>query len=137
MIAERRQHPRVKLDVDVQVGSGSNFYTGRASDISVGGVFVSLPFAPEVGTEVAISLHIGRRKLDIVARCAWVLTSADGGPAGFGADFVTIGPGALRAIEAFTKKQDPLVFEMLEDTQEEAPAPARAAPPKGPPPLPR
>jgi uncharacterized protein (TIGR02266 family) len=127
MTAERRRHPRVKLDVAVDVTTPSNFYTGRTRDISEGGVFVDMPLMPEPGTEVGIRLQLGRRVFDVVARVAWVLNDASGASVGFGAEFVSLPPGAKRAILAFIEKRDPVVFDFLDDADDG---------PKGPPPLP-
>lgn len=134
MSNERRKHPRVSLEVDVDVASGSNFYTGRTRDISVGGIFVEMAVTPEVGTEVGLKLLLGKRQFSVIARCAWLLTGGAGEPVGFGAEFVSLPPGVKRAIEAFMDKRDPMAFDLLDDVEEVADEPS---PKKGPPPLPK
>jgi Tfp pilus assembly protein PilZ len=134
MSNERRKHPRVNLEVDVDVSSGSNFYAGRTRDISMGGIFVEMPVTPEVGTEIGLKLQVGKRQFAVVARCAWILTGSGGAPIGFGAEFTTLVPGAKRAIEAFMAKRDPMAFDLLDDVEEEPEEPPAK---KGPPPLPK
>jgi len=135
MSNERRKHPRVNLDVDVDVSSGSNFYTGRTRDISVGGLFVEMPVTPEVGTEIGLKLAVGKNKFTVVARCAWLLTGKDGAPVGFGAEFVDLKAGVKKAVEAFMEKRDPMAFDLLDDIEDadDEDEPTK----KGPPPLPK
>lgn len=135
MSEERRRHPRVSLEVDVNVTSGSNFYTGRTRDLSVGGIFIELPVAPEVGTDIGVRLALGDRHFAVMARCSWVLTGKGGEPVGFGAEFVRLLPGVKRAIEAFMAKRAPMDFELVEEVEAEVEA-ATGEPKKGPPPLP-
>ena len=133
MSEERRKHPRVSLEVDVNVTSGSNFYTGRTRDLSVGGIFIELPVAPEVGTDIGVRLALGERHFAVMARCSWVLTGKGGEPVGFGAEFVRLLPGVKRAIEAFMAKRAPMDFDLVEEVEDAA---ADAEAKKGPPPLP-
>ncbi|MBL9022535.1 MAG: PilZ domain-containing protein [Myxococcales bacterium] len=120
----------MSLEVDVDVTSGSNFYAGKTRDVSVGGIFIELPVAPEVGTDIGLKLTLGSRQFSVIGRCTWVLSGQDGEPVGFGAEFVGLLPGVKKAIETFMIKRDPLDFELIED--DEPPLSKR-----GPPPLPR
>ncbi|NUO47482.1 MAG: PilZ domain-containing protein [Polyangiaceae bacterium] len=130
MVDERRKHPRLSIEVDVDVATENNFYAGKTHDISMGGIFVEMPVTPEVGTAIALKLQLGIRKYEVVARCAWILTSAGGAPVGFGAELVDLKPALKRVIAQFMTKRDPLSFEILEDDD-------GGREPAGPPPLPR
>ncbi len=140
MTVERRKHPRLQLEVDVDVSTPSNFYVGRTRDISLGGLFIEMPLAPEPGTELTLKLALGKRNFQVSARSTWVLTGAGGGPVGFGVEFVDLAPGVKRAVEAFMDKRDPLAFDLLDDVEDDpdaggGPPPLPGA--GGPPPLPR
>jgi Tfp pilus assembly protein PilZ len=140
MADERRKHPRLSLEVEVDVATENNFYAGKTRDISMGGIFVEMPVTPEVGTPIALKLQLGIRKYEVVARCAWILTDASGAPAGFGAEFVDLKPVLKRVIAQFMAKRDPLSFELLGDDdparEPAGPLPLGGSRGKGPPPLP-
>jgi Tfp pilus assembly protein PilZ len=146
MPEDRRRHPRVNLEVDVDVSTPNNFYAGRTRDLSLGGIFIEMPITPEVGTEVGIKLALGKRRFELVVRCAWILTGPAGAPVGFGAEFTKLQPPLKKAIEGFMQKRDPLAFDLLEDVEDDGepegsggkggPPPLPGGGPKGPPPLP-
>ena len=140
MANERRKHPRVSLEVDVDVTTENNFYAGKTRDLSMGGIFIEMPITPEVGTEIALKLALGKRRFDIVARCAWILTGPGGAPVGFGAEFTKLSPALTKAIETFMQKRDPMVFDLVEEIVDDDSEPGGPPPlpggGKGPPPLP-
>mgnify|MGYP000995209436 CR=1 FL=1 len=130
---ERRRHPRLSLEVDVDVETAHNFYAGRTRDISMGGLFIESPVGLEVGTEVTVSLALGKRRFNLPCKVAWVLGKPAGGTAGFGVEFEALSASVKKVIEAFMKKRAPMDFDVLDDADE---IPEEVKPKKGPPPLP-
>ncbi|NUP10297.1 MAG: PilZ domain-containing protein [Polyangiaceae bacterium] len=135
-MSERRRHPRLSLEVDVDVSTAHNFYAGKTRDISMGGLFIETPVGLEPGTEVTVSLALGQQRFTLTCKVAWILGGASG-TAGFGVEFDSIPEKAKKAIHAFMKKRAPMDFDMAEPELDEADeTPAPAPPRKGPPPLP-
>lgn len=130
---DRRKHPRVTVSVDVDFESGSNFYSGKARDMSEGGVFVeSLVFAP-VGSRIELSLKLFGHRYEIPVEVMWILYDGEGTAVGFGARFLELRRPVRRVISEFMRARAPMPFELLEleddPTSDEAPpAPAEEAP---------
>lgn len=126
---DRRKHPRVTVSVDVDFESGSNFYSGKARDMSEGGLFVeSLVFAP-VGSRIELSLKLFGHRYEIPVEVMWILYDGEGTAVGFGARFLELRRPVRRVIGEFMRARDPMPFELLEleddtDPEEEPPAPA-------------
>jgi hypothetical protein len=55
---ERRRHPRVEADGDVQVTSGGSMRVARLRDLSVDATLVEIDEAWAVGTEVGMELTL-------------------------------------------------------------------------------
>lgn len=126
---ERRKHPRVAISVDVDIGSGSNFYTGRARDISEGGIFIESPLFAPVGTSIELSLRLSGHRYDIPAEVTWVLYDDAGAVVGFGCKFLELRRPVRRAILEFMSTRAPMPFDLLEaeDVEETSdPAPPAA-----------
>lgn len=61
MTEERRQHPRLRVSVPVELrpeGAASPI-RGETSDLSLGGFYIQMMFALDVGTQVDIALQVG------------------------------------------------------------------------------
>jgi Tfp pilus assembly protein PilZ len=125
---DRRKHPRVTVSVDVDFESGSNFYSGKARDMSEGGVFVeSLVFAP-VGTRIELALKLFGHRYDVPVEVTWILYDGVGTVVGFGARFLELRRPVRRAITEFMRARAPMPFEILEveEDVEETPPPQAA-----------
>lgn len=141
---DRRRHPRVSLQVDVDVSTATNFYVGRTRDLSAGGLFVESSERLEPGTEVQLKLRVSGKPLVLDCVVRWGLADEAGAPVGFGVEFVELPAFARRAIEGFMSARDPMDFEELEPEPDEAPGGDHALEPvaavprprKRPPPLP-
>lgn len=120
MSNDRRRHARVSLEVDVDLSTEHNFYTGKTRDISMGGLFIASAIGLEPGTPLKVEVALGKKRYGLATRVAWVLNGEDGKPVGFGVEFESLGPNAARAIEAFLKKRDPLQFGMLSEADGDA-----------------
>lgn len=139
---DRRRHPRVTISVDVDFESGSNFYTGRARDISEGGVFIESPLFAPVGSRIGLSLRLAGHRHEVPVEVMWILCDDVGNAIGFGARFLELRRAVRRAILEFMSSRAPMPFDLLE--AEECPAsepppsePRSSQKPRvGPPPLP-
>lgn len=142
---DRRRHPRVTISVDVDIETGSNFYTGQARDISEGGVFIESPLFAPVGTRIDLSLRLQGHRHQVPVEVMWVLYDDTGAAVGFGARFLEMRRAVRRAIQDFMSARAPMPFELLEpeDADEAADSDLDPAVPQvtpspriGPPPLP-
>jgi uncharacterized protein (TIGR02266 family) len=138
-VDDRRRHPRIKLQVDVDVRSEHNFFTTRTLDASEGGLFIETNLPLEVGTLVDLQLHLpGVPSREIKARVAWALADLSGATTGLGLEFVSLEPRLQDAIADFMQRRAPLTFDSEEPAEEPAEDAAEdAADPPSPPPLPR
>lgn len=134
---DRRRHPRLSLEVDVDVSTAHNFYAGRTRDISMGGLFIESPIGLEPGTEITVSLALGPKRFTLPCKVTWILGARDGASAGFGVEFDALPDVARKAIHAFMKTRAPLDFDVSDPELDEGPETADESPSlKGPPPLP-
>ena len=62
---ERRAHPRSPTRMQIEFKTPVHFRRGRLSNFSRGGVFVNTPFAPDVGTELVVLMHIESENLTL------------------------------------------------------------------------
>jgi PilZ domain-containing protein len=86
---ERRQNPRVKCDVPVEIRpEGEANMWGKASDIGLGGCFVEMPIPLKPDTKFEIALWIGETKLRLKGEVA---STAPG--FGIGVRFVNVAAG--------------------------------------------
>jgi uncharacterized protein (TIGR02266 family) len=108
---EKRVHPRVSLEASVDFNSGSNFFTGQAKDISVGGLFLETPAAVQVGMPLMLRLEILNKKLNIEAEVTWVMLDGKR-QVGIGARFLKLAEADRKHIEAFMVFREPMRFEM-------------------------
>jgi uncharacterized protein (TIGR02266 family) len=128
---ERRKNNRVALHADVDVSTGSNFFVGRAQDISSGGLFIQSDTLLDPGTEVQVKVRIPGRLFVIDCVVRWGLSSPDGKPIGYGVEFVDLTPPAKKAIETFMTTRNPMAFDGLEPEPDDEPAPAAPSPTPG------
>lgn len=114
MIHERRKAARIRLAVEVEITSGSNFYAARTRDISTGGLFIETPVALPVCAPIEIELSLTGNRHSIRAEVAWILGGSDGATEGVGVRFLELVPRTRAAIEHFMARRAPMPFEMLE-----------------------
>lgn len=135
MSEERRRHARVSLGVEVDVSSASNFFVGKARDLSMGGLFVETPIPLPIGTPVTLDLVLDGRKHGLRAEVVWALDASDGTTIGVGVRFTELPSRAKTAILAFVQRRAPVEFEMF-DPEPEAPGSPPPLPGLHPPPFP-
>lgn len=97
---DKRSHPRVPLSADVtcEVSGGASF-TGRAKDISIGGMFIESEMSASFGTQVTIVLRLPNTKADskLPGIIRWLK------PGGFGVQFGLLGARETHAISELFK----------------------------------
>lgn len=130
MSPERRKHARLKLEIEVDVTSGHNFFSGRTRDASEGGLFVQTDLELPIGSKVQLVIRLpGSLGIEADAEVAWALSDEHGVVQGIGVKFLALAPRTLEVIKRFMSARTPMLF----DTEEAVEEPA----PEGPPPLPR
>ncbi len=123
MNQERRQHARVILGVEVDVSSSSNFFVGKARDLSMGGLFVETPVPVPIGTSVSLDLVLDGKKHVLVAEVVWALDASDGTTVGVGVRFAELPSHTRRAILAFVERRAPVEFEVFDPEPPPLPGP--------------
>ena len=97
---DKRSHPRVPLSVELtcEVKGGANI-SGRAKDISVGGMYIESETEVSFGTQVSIVLRLPNTKADsrLPGVIRWIK------PGGFGVQFGLLGARETHAISELFK----------------------------------
>lgn len=110
--ARRRQLPRLRFEVGIDLHSRSNFYTGTTENISEGGIFIATEERLALGTpvELAFSLPSGE---EIRARgeVRWQRESAGHLAGGMGVGFEELSEDAYMTISQFLESRAPIVRE--------------------------
>lgn len=111
---ESRVHPRLHLQVAVTLMSESQLYTGLSENLSEGGVFVATHVLRKVGEKIDLTLTLKDGKpIHTVAEVRWVREFSDriDSAAGMGLRFVSLSSDDAKAIRAFLRERDPLLFD--------------------------
>jgi hypothetical protein len=99
-VHDKRSHPRVPLTVELicEVSGGASI-SGRAKDISVGGMYIESETEVSFGTQVSIVLRLPNTKADarLPAVIRWIK------PGGFGVQFGLLGARETHAISELLK----------------------------------
>ena len=110
----RRKEPRVPMEIAIDFWSDSNFYTGFATDISQGGIFIATVDGPPMGREVDLQFSLPEgRKLHILGTVRWVRVANDRTPdifPGVGVQFLDLPAESAAAIRRFVAIREPLFF---------------------------
>jgi uncharacterized protein (TIGR02266 family) len=114
MFQERRRAARIKMSVEVEITSGSNFFAGRTRDVSTGGLFIETDVDLPIGSEVELDLVLAGRRHTARAEVAWVLGGGDGATEGVGVRFVQLPSRTAAAITSFMVRRQPMPFEAID-----------------------
>lgn len=104
---ERRQSPRMVVELDVSLHARTDFYGGFTENLSLGGTFIATHLLKPVGETLAFSLFLPQ--IDFTVRgtgeVRWhrSLSEVANSPPGMGIRFVTLEAGSAAAIEAFLR----------------------------------
>lgn len=97
--SDRRAQPRVRLDAEVGAHTRSHFFTGRAGDLSTGGLFVATARPLPVGTELTLGLVLpDGAQVVVEGTVSWV-RGPDAGAEGMGVRFGVLDPEIRAALE--------------------------------------
>jgi uncharacterized protein (TIGR02266 family) len=111
----RREHPRVSVDLEVNLRSEHNFYAGLAENLSAGGVFVATHQLQKVGSKIDLTLRMpdGQESFQLVGEVRWVRVYNEHSdtPPGLGIRFIDLPQGAADAIGRFLGQREPLFFD--------------------------
>jgi uncharacterized protein (TIGR02266 family) len=98
---ERRSAARVRIDAEIGGHSRSQFFRGRAGDVSSGGIFVATTQPLAVGTQLTVSLVLSNGDQVVVdGAVAWV-RGPNAGVEGMGIRFTSMSPAVRTALERF------------------------------------
>ncbi len=113
--ANRREHSRHNIEVEIDVASDHNFYAGITLDLSEGGVFVATHLEKEIGTVVDLQLRLPgvTSPVRCVGEVRWLRTYSESSdaPPGIGLRFVLLEPGAREAIQGFLASREPMFYD--------------------------
>jgi len=116
--SEQRKTPRVDYEVEVDVASQDNFFTGFIRNISTGGLFVHTHDPLPIGRELIVRFTIPTLSEPVTARAVvrWVRpyrSDLKDAIPGMGVQFVDVLPSrAIQAINEFiARRREPEFFE--------------------------
>jgi uncharacterized protein (TIGR02266 family) len=113
--ADRRSHPRSAWRTEINLASGSNFYSGLTDDISAGGVFVATQTPLAIGAEVELefSLPDGGAPIRVGGVVRWLRErKGSAGPdPGMGIKFESLDGTSRARIETFVALRRSELFE--------------------------
>jgi uncharacterized protein (TIGR02266 family) len=128
----RRATPRATLQVEVTLQGDDNFFSGLATNVSSGGLFVATYTPRPLGSSIALELRLpGRPELiQTTAQVRWVRAYSDGGDGvpGMGLQFLALCPADEAAIAHFVAQRAPIFWD---DEQERTPLATTFAPTEG------
>jgi uncharacterized protein (TIGR02266 family) len=105
---------RVRMQAQINRSSDSNFYTGFATDIGEGGIFVATVQTVPRGTSVDLDVTLpGGRPMKVSGVVHWTREVNDKTPElmpGFGVKFTHLAPEVAAAISDFVATREPLFF---------------------------
>ena len=113
--ADQRRYDRLDLEVEVDMSSDHNFFTGFSCNVSEGGLFVATHRLRAVGDHVEVTFTLPGDDAPILAGTVvrWVRPHNESSnvPPGMGLQFIEIAPASLVRIGAFIRAREPLFYE--------------------------
>lgn len=105
--AERREHPRVPVELEVRVRFASNeeLVRSRTINLSHGGVFIAVRDLRPIGTRARLVLVVGDRTITIGGVVAHTVESTPEGIGGVGILFKEIAAGDRALIDMLIEAQ--------------------------------
>jgi len=107
-----RLSERLDWEIEVDIESDSNFYTGFSTNVSDGGVFIATYRHHELGQRLHVQLRLPglEQAIDATVEVRWVRDQQPGSDVspGFGAAFIELSADARAHIERFTRHREPL-----------------------------
>jgi len=120
-VAQNQQHVRAAerfdLEVNVDLESDHNFYTGLTQNISSGGVFIATNAIRKIGDRITLkfSLPGTGETLAVETEVRWIRENSAlhkvEGATGMGVRFVNLSPAAASVIQKFIESRDSLYYD--------------------------
>ncbi len=113
----RRVHPRIPVEVKVDLFNENTFFTGFTENVSRGGLFVATEAPFEIGTRLTMKLALMDgpvREHEVVVRWIRPPGTPGGLPAGMGVQFEALEGEALDELQRFIddRVKDTLFFDL-------------------------
>jgi uncharacterized protein (TIGR02266 family) len=112
---ERREASRFPLDIEVTYQSEHNFYTGLASNLSTGGLFIATHRPAARGELIDVRFTLPGLDQACTTRCEvrWSRELPDNAdfPPGLGLRFIELEPEVRTCIERFLEHREPIFFD--------------------------
>ena len=110
---EVRRAARIPIDVEIDIHSESNFFTGFAANISSGGLFVATHTPAKIGERVVVKFSLPNHPeaMEAEGMVRWIRDFNPLHPdihPGMGLQFVDLSPDVQRETERFLDEREPL-----------------------------
>ena len=109
---EHRHFPRVALEVEVDLASESNFFSGLSGDLSEGGLYVSTYRAVQIGSPVDVAFTLPNGKVQAHGVVRWHRDATEPSPPGVGIVFEALSDEQKELIHAFCAHRPPIYYEV-------------------------
>ena len=116
-------HPNVRaaerfdLEVNVDLESDHNFYTGLTQNISSGGLFIATHHLRKIGDHITLKFTLpgSQKVISVETEVRWIrensaLQRVDGNT-GMGVRFINLSPEASTAINTFIQSRESLYYD--------------------------
>ncbi len=108
----RRATPRALVEVEVDLGSESHFFTGMTGDLSRGGVFIATYRPLKVDDRLDLRFVLPDGTVEARGRVCWLRhATGDLGP-GAGVAFEELNDESRSRIERFCSEREPLYYDL-------------------------
>jgi uncharacterized protein (TIGR02266 family) len=113
--SDRRQSPRIRVELEVTFNSEHNFFLGLTENLSEGGLFIATHQTMPVGTRIDLKFKVPSMETpcDAKAIVRWVRHYSEDivDTPGMGVSFISIDPAVLAAIRSFLKARAPIFYD--------------------------
>jgi len=109
---ERRESPRIELEVEVTAESAHNFYTGFGRNISDGGLLIATQALPFLGEELRVRFRLPNvnRPIEVDGVVRWVREVGEPESHGVGVALQTLGKEEREVIDRFIAMREPIFY---------------------------
>jgi type IV pilus assembly protein PilZ len=109
---ERRESPRIELEIEVTAESAHNFYTGFGRNISDGGLFIATQALPFVGEELRVRFRLPGldRAIQADGVVRWVREVGDPETHGVGVALAKLAKEDREVIDRFIAAREPIFY---------------------------
>jgi uncharacterized protein (TIGR02266 family) len=113
-----RAAERFNLEVNVDLESDHNFYTGLTQNISAGGLFIATNVIRRIGDRITLKFSFpgSDKPIEVETEVRWIrensaLQRVGDGSTGMGVRFINLSPEASAAIQNFLQSRDSLYYD--------------------------